>query len=215
MTSEDKIKVYSFKSNSSGGIVSLLLYAKKEFTLKKLEVEDWENKKAKFNYEPLPLIKINKTLYAHETPIILYLAKKYNLMGNSNEDEYEIISIIYSIIDLKEKILPAFLPETKEEYEAQQFKIDELLNDVLPFYLKIYEKHLGNKKYFLSDTNPCVLDIYITYFIYLIFKHPLRCLLLEPILKESAPNLYNMVNSLADNQMKDYFDNYFQVNSPL
>lgn len=214
MSSEEKIKVYSFQSNSSGGIVSVLLFANKKFTLKKLEVEEWEDKKAKFNYEPLPLLKVNKEYYSHETPIILYLGKKFDLMGETSEDEYEIINVLYAITDLKEKILPTFLPETKEEYEMQQSKIDELLDDILPFYLQIFEKHLGKKKYFLGD-KPSVLDVYMTYFVYLIFRHPLRINLLEPLLKQYAPNLDELVSRMTENEMKEYFEKYFQVNSPL
>lgn len=107
------VKVYTFESNSAGGILCVLIYAKAQFVIKKLDVEDWDLKKQKFDYEALPIIKINKVQYTHEIPIILYLGRKYNLLGDKNEDIYLITNLLYSIFDLKEKILPAFLPESK------------------------------------------------------------------------------------------------------
>ena len=49
----------------------------------------------------------------------------------------------------------------------------------------------------------------------LIFKHPLRIYLLDPILRENAPNLNNFVCSLAENEMKEYYSKYYSINSPL
>ena len=215
MTSKDEtIKIYTFESNSAGGIMAILLYVKANFKVKKLDVDEWDVKKNKFEYEALPIIKINKVQYTHEIPIILYLGKKYNLLGDDVENEYLCSNILYAINELKEKILPSFLPESKEEYENQQINIDELLEVTFPFYLKKIEKHLEGKQFFFGD-KISVLDIYVTFFIYLIFKHPLRANLLEPILRENAPNVDNLTNSLVQNELKDYFLNYFQINSPL
>ena len=53
------------------------------------------------------------------------------------------------------------------------------------------------------------------FFIFLIFKHPLRINLLGEILYKNAPNLDNLTNSLIQNELKEYFSSYFEVNSPL
>ena len=53
------------------------------------------------------------------------------------------------------------------------------------------------------------------FFIFLIFKHPLRVNLLGEILYKNAPNLDNLTNSLIQNDLKEYFSSYFEVNSPL
>ena len=94
------VKVYTFESNSAGGILCVLIYAKAQFVVKKLDVEDWDLKKQKFDYEALPIIKINKVQYTHEIPIILYLGRKYNLLGEKKEDIYTITNLLYSIFDL-------------------------------------------------------------------------------------------------------------------
>ena len=208
------VKVYTFESNSAGGIICVLIYAKAQFLIKKLDVEDWDLKKQKFDYEALPIIKINKVQYTHEIPIILYLGRKYNLLGESKEDVYLITNLLYSIFDLKEKILPAFLPESKEEYENQQINIDKLLYDSIPSFLKKFEAQLEGKDYFLGS-KISVIDLYMCFFIFLIFKHPLRINLLGEILIKNAPNLDNLTNSLIQNELKDYFSSYFEVNSPL
>ena len=208
------VKVYTFESNSAGGILCVLIYAKAQFIIKKLDVEDWDLKKQKFDYEALPIIKINKVQYTHEIPIILYLGRKYNLLGDSKEDIYSITNLLYSIFDLKEKILPAFLPESKEEYENQQINIDKLLYDSIPIFLKRFESQLEGKDYFLGS-KISVIDLYMCFFIFLIFKHPLRINLLGEILVKNAPNLDNLTNSLIQNELKDYFSSYFEVSSPL
>ena len=208
------VKVYTFESNSAGGILCVLIYAKAQFVVKKLDVEDWDLKKQKFDYEALPIIKINKVQYTHEIPIILYLGRKYNLLGEKKEDIYTITNLLYSIFDLKEKILPAFLPESKEEYENQQINIDKLLYESIPVFLKRFEAQLEGKTYFLGE-KISVIDLYMCFFIFLIFKHPLRINLLGEILYKNAPNLDNLTNSLIQNELKEYFSSYFEVNSPL
>ena len=208
------VKVYTFESNSAGGILCVLIYAKAQFVIKKLDVEDWDLKKQKFDYEALPIIKINKVQYTHEIPIILYLGRKYNLLGDKKEDIYIITNLLYSIFDLKEKILPAFLPESKEEYENQQINIDKLLYESMPVFLQIFDAQLEGKDYFLGN-KISVIDLYMCFFIFLIFKHPLRINLLGEILIKNAPNLDNLTNSLIQNELKEYFSSYFEVNSPL
>ena len=208
------VKVYTFESNSAGGILCVLIYAKAQFVIKKLDVEDWDLKKQKFDYEALPIMKINKVQYTHEIPIILYLGRKYNLLGEKKEDIYTITNLLYSIFDLKEKILPAFLPESKEEYENQQINIDKLLYETMPIFLQRFEAQLEGKDYFLGS-KISVIDLYICFFIFLIFKHPLRINLLGEILIKNAPNLDNLTNSLIQNELKEYFSSYFEVNSPL
>ena len=208
------VKVYTFESNSAGGILCVLIYAKAQFVIKKLDVEDWDLKKQKFDYEALPIIKINKVQYTHEIPIILYLGRKYNLLGDKKEDIYIITNLLYSIFDLKEKILPAFLPESKEEYENQQINIDKLLYESMPVFLQRFETLLEGKDYFLGK-KISVIDLYMCFFIFLIFKHPLRINLLGEILIKNAPNLDNLTNSLIQNELKEYFSSYFEVNSPL
>ena len=208
------VKVYTFESNSAGGVICVLIYAKAQFIIKKLDVEDWDLKKQKFDYEALPIIKINKVQYTHEIPIILYLGRKYNLLGETKEDIYTITNLLYSIFDLKEKILPSFLPESKEEYENQQINIDKLLYESIPAFLKRFESLLEGKDYFLGK-KISVIDLYMCFFIFLIFKHPLRINLLGEILIKYAPNLDNLTNSLIQNELKDYFSSYFEVNSPL
>ena len=208
------VKVYTFESNSAGGIICVLIYAKAQFIIKKLDVEDWDLKKQKFDYEALPIIKINKVQYTHEIPIILYLGRKYNLLGETKEDIYTITNLLYSIFDLKEKILPSFLPESKEEYENQQINIDKLLYESIPAFLKRFESLLEGKDYFLGK-KISVIDLYMCFSIFLIFNHPLRINLLGEILIKYAPNLDNLTNSLIQNELKDYFSSYFEVNSPL
>ena len=208
------VKVYTFESNSAGGILCVLIYAKAQFVVKKLDVEDWDLKKQKFDYEALPIIKINKIQYTHEIPIILYLGRKFNLLGDKKEDIYTITNLLYSIFDLKEKILPAFLPESKEEYENQQINIDKLLYESMPIFLQRFEAQLEGKDYFLGS-KISVIDLYMCFFIFLIFKHPLRINLLGDILYKNAPNLDNLTNSLIQNELKEYFSSYFEVNSPL
>ena len=213
--STDKIKLYTFESNRAGGIISVLLLAKAEFKVKKVTIDEWDEKKEKFHGQTLPILKMNGIQYCNELPTLLCLGRKFNLLGNTLEDEYLTINLLYAINDLQQSILPAFLPETETEYKEQQAKIDELINVKFPLYLKAFEKQIANKKYLLDDSKVNLIDVYLAYFINLIFKHPLRVYLLDPILRENAPNLNNFVTSMSENEMKEYYSNYYQINSPL
>jgi glutathione S-transferase len=209
-----KIKLYTFESNRAGGMIALLLHAKIPFKLKVINIEEWESKRHKFFGQTLPIIKIDGVQYSNELPTLLLIARKCNLLGSSIEDEYLITNLLYAINDLHLLILPTFLPESEEEYKQQNAKIDELINEKLPIYLKSFDKFLGNKKYFLGD-KPCFIDIYMCYFINLLFKHPLRINLMDQVLCENAPNLNNFVISLAENELKEYYSKYYLINSPL
>ena len=214
-SSTDKIKLYTFESNRAGGIISVLLLAKAEFKVKKVTIDEWDEKKEKFHGQTLPILKMNGIQYCNELPTLLYLGRKFNLLGNTLEEEYLTINLLYAINDLQQSILPAFLPETETEYKEQQAKIDELINVKFPMYLKAFEKQIANKKYLLDDSKVNLIDVYLAYFINLIFKHPLRVYLLDSILRENAPNLNNFVTSMSENEMKEYYSNYYQINSPL
>lgn len=215
MASISKIKIYTFESNRAGGLISILLHAKVDFKVKKISLEEWDAKKDKFHGQTLPIVKIDGVQYCNELPTLLYLGKKFDMLGSSVEDEYITSNLLYAINDLQQLLLPAFLPESESEYKEQQGKIDELINEKFPLYLKTFEKHLGSKKYYLSDEKVSMIDLYMAYFINLIFKHPLRIYLLDPILRENAPNLNNFVCSLAENEMKEYYSKYYSINSPL
>ena len=80
--------------------------------------------------------------------------------------------------------------------------------------MKKFEEQLEGKDFFLGN-KVSVIDLYMCYFVILIFKHPLRINLLGEILIKNAPNLDNLTNSLLQNELKDYFSSYFEVNSPL
>ena len=118
-SSTDKIKLYTFESNRAGGIISVLLLAKAEFKVKKVTIDEWDEKKEKVHGQTLPILKMNGIQYCNELPTLLYLGRKFNLLGNTLEDEYLTINLLYAINDLQQSILPAFLPETETEYKEQ------------------------------------------------------------------------------------------------
>ena len=121
-----KIKIYTFESNRAGGLISILIHAKVDFKLKKISLEEWDAKKEKFHGQTLPIVKIDGVQYCNELPTLLYLGKKFNMLGSSVDDEYITSNLLYAINDLQQLLLPAFLPESESEYKEQQGKIDEL-----------------------------------------------------------------------------------------
>ena len=87
MASTSKIKIYTFESNRAGGLISILLHAKVDFKVKKISLEEWDAKKDKFHGQTLPIVKIDGVQYCNELPTLLYLGKKFDMLGSSVEDE--------------------------------------------------------------------------------------------------------------------------------
>lgn len=152
--------------------------------------------------------KVRNTLKA--LAINLYLARQFKLYGKNAEDEYQIDSLLCTFDDLLPaicKIAFAFSEEEQKQVEANKKALIEKLN----LYYAVFEKRYianGTKKYFLGD-HFSLADIYLTVLmnnIYNIVKE--QC----PATKV-APNLVKLITRVKENELKNYFEKYFDKES--
>ena len=131
----------------------------------------------------------------------MYLAEKFDLMGKDPEENYPIVNLLMTLDDFYKAAIDFFL--CKDESKKPEFqKKDE---EKLKFFMGKFEKRyvdLGKHKYFLGDKFT-LADIYLT------------CFLLDSInvlkiqecpLKETAPNLGELVNRIKENELKEFFE---------
>lgn len=217
MDSNTKYKLYYFEANSKGAAIrAILTYTKADWEDIRVPFSEWPALKQKTEFGLLPVLEVNGQKMSQTIALESYLAKKFGLMGDTDEDEYDIMSLLGVRNDLLDKIYPAFKPMIPEQKANQEANIDELLNTVFPFILTQLEKRIVKSKDKYAQGDKFTLaDIIYTVTIYNIFKHPLRKDLLHPILLKNAPNLNNLVEMIRDNELKDYFDNVHLNDKPL
>ena len=175
-------------------------------------MEQWGSLKTSETYEfqQLPLLEHNGKKYTQSIAIDLYLARQFKLYGKHAEDEYQIDSLLCTFDDLFPticKIAFAFSEEEKKQVEANKKALIEKLN----LYYAVFEKRYianGTKKYFLGD-HFSLADIYLTVLMNNIHN----------IVKEQcpgtkvAPNLVKLITRVKENELKTYFEKYFDKES--
>ena len=213
MSHENNIKIYYFNFNGRVLITKGILYFMKiPFAYITFNDEEWSKEKisGKFEFQQLPAVEINNKIYVQSTAIEIYLARKYNLMGDNSEDEYKIVSFICSKNDLIDHMRPLVRPDL---YISDSESII-LINNILPMYFSQYEKTYKDSKgkYFISD-KVTLADIVITILIYYIFLlDEKRSLLLKPIVDKYSPNLLDFVVKFYKKEMLHFFDLHYNFN---
>ena len=175
-------------------------------------MDQWGSLKTSGTYEfqQLPLLEHKGKKYTQSIAIDLYLARQFKLYGKHAEDEYQIDSLLCTFDDLFPticKIAFAFSEEEKKQVEANKKTLIEKLN----LYYAVFEKRYianGTKKYFLGD-HFSLADIYLTVLMNNIHN----------IVKEQcpgtkvAPNLVKLITRVKENELKTYFEKYFDKES--
>jgi glutathione S-transferase len=210
---ENNIKIYYFNFNGRVLIAKGILYFMKlPFTYITFTEEEWSKEKisGKFEFQQLPAVEINNKIYVQSTAIEIYLARKFNLMGDNIEDEYKIVSFLCSKNDLIDHLRPLVRPDI---YITDSERTNLIVN-ILPKYFSQYEKTYKNSKgkYFISDT-VTLADIVITILIYYIFLiDEKRSLLLKHIIDKYSPNLLGFVVRFYKKEMLHFFDLHYNFN---
>lgn len=210
---ENIIKIYYFDYNGRALVSKAILhFLKIPFTFVSFSEQEWIKVKetGKFEFQQLPALEINNKLYVQSIAIEIYLARKFDLLGECIEDEYKIFSLLCSKNDLIDHLRPLVRPDLN----ITNFEKDHLINNVLPMYFHKYEKDLisSKGKYFISD-RITLADIVITILVYYVFilDHN-RSLLLKHIIEENAPKLLKYVVKFYEKEMFDFFENHYCFN---
>ena len=148
-----KYTLHYFGGNGRAVIArALLCYVKADWTNHMIKMEEWPKikKSGLCEFEQVPILEINNKKYSQSFAINLYLAKKFNLLGKNDEEEYQVINVLNATDDAKLPIMN--LRRCTEESKKPELKNAAL--EKLKFILgKLNERYIANGKgkYFLRD----------------------------------------------------------------
>ena len=207
----DKYILHYFKVNARGMLTKAILSSsKKEWTDDIIEFDKWKDlkKSGLCEFEQLPVLEHNNKKLCQSLAIDLYLLKQFNLYGKNDEEEYQINSLFCTFEDLFD--LPHKFVHLNDEKKKEEMKNQFI--EKYKLYLKKYEERyvaLGKGKYFLGD-HFSGADIYIgsalPYFCDIIGKD---------IVKENCPNLFELIERLKNNELKEFFEKYYFKDSSI
>ena len=208
MSSEDKYILYYFNVNARGCMArALLSYVKANWENKVLEYNDflknYKQKKEFCEYGQLPILEYKGKYYSQSMAIILFLAKKYNLMGDNENEEFEINNLLCSFED----IFPLIHDQNQDKKDAKYEKVRK--------YFKIYEdkylnhvKENNGKKYYFANDKFTLADIYFGALIYSMLNS-----LKEIDMEKEFPALKKLLDFYkSDNALKEFYEKYY-INS--
>ena len=208
MSSEDKYILYYFNVNARGCMArALLSYVKANWENKVLEYNDflknYKQKKEFCEYGQLPILEYKGKYYSQSMAIILFLAKKYNLMGDNEDEEFEINNLLCSFED----IFPLIHDQSQDKKDDKYKKIRK--------YFKIYEdkylnhvKENNGKKYYFANDKFTLADIYFGALIYSMLNS-----LKEIDMEKEFPELKKLLDFYkSDNALKEFYEKYY-INS--
>lgn len=198
-----KPTLYYFAGNAKAGIARAILSAANiDFEDKRFGFEEWGKIKQEkgFEYGQVPAYEENGKVLTQSFAIDTYLAEKNGFYGSNAEERYEINNLLFSYDDLFPKFRPAVLPKVDDE-EAKKF-----LEESAPKFLQAYEKKIPQGKDYVVGNKFSLADIYLSFVVNYIFRHPSRKDLYEPVLLKNAPNLAKHAEKIRNNELKNYFE---------
>ena len=208
MSSEDKYILYYFNVNARGCMArALLSYVKANWENKVLEYNDflqnYKQKKEFCEYGQLPILEYKGKYYSQSMAIILFLAKKYNLMGDNEDEEFEINNLLCSFED----IFPLIHDQNQDKKDAKYEKVRRYFKIYEDKYLKHVKENKGKKYYFANDKFT-LADIYFGALIYSMLNS-----LKEIDMEKEFPELKKLLDFYkSDNALKEFYEKYY-INS--
>ena len=183
---------------------ALLSHAKANWEDRYINFDEWKEKykpnKEFCEYGQLPILEYKGKFYAQSMAIELFLAKKFNFLGDNEDEEYEINNLLCSFED----VFPLIHNMTEQTKEKTYAKFRQ--------YLKVYEeKYLKNVKannrgkFFFAKGKFTLADAYFGALIYSIL-HRLN----EVNLEKEFPELKKLMDSYkGEDALKDFYDKYY------
>ena len=208
MSSDDKYTLYYFNVNARGCIArAILSYVKANWENKVIEYNDflqnYKQKKEFCEYGQLPILEYKGKYYSQSMAIVLFLAKKYNLMGDNEDEEFEINNLLCSFED----IFPLIHDQNKDKKDAKYEKVRRYFKIYEDKYLKHVKENKGKKYYFANDKFT-LADIYFGALIYSMLNS-----LKEIDMEKEFPELKKLLDFYkSDNALKEFYEKYY-INS--
>jgi glutathione S-transferase len=214
---ESKYKVLYWPGNGRAATMrAILTYSKANWEDKKIWGEEWETFKqtGTLKYKQLPSLEVDGKWLEKATAIDVFLAKRFNLLGDSDDDLIEIISLLQTREDLAFSLNSLLFPSEEEKTRKEEILANAkgtILPDMLVAWEKVYEAKHG--KYFLGDKFS-VADIYITCIVESVFNLPtFKALGFDELVAKHAPKLAAHIENIKNNELADYFKNIFLSNA--
>ena len=203
----NKFIFHYFKVNGRGTVARAILSSMKaDWTDHAFEREEWLSikKSGLFEFEQAPVLEYKGKKYAQSMAIDFYLARKFNLMGKDDEENYEIESLMCCMEDIFSAMFKfSHLPENEKD------KFDELRKVAIErykfFIKKIEERYIkhGKGKYFLGDRFT-LCDILVG------AQLPAFCdRFNEKVVPQVAPALEELIQRLKNEELKEFHEKYF------
>jgi glutathione S-transferase len=210
---ESNYKLHYFPGNMRGCLTrAILTYSGAKWEDNRVNWNDFLalQKEGAYEYGCLPVLEVDGKPLTQSFAIDIYLAKKFNLAGETDEDLYEILNLIGSREDIYTETRPLIFP-TDEQKTKQAEIVESLKTKVLPYYLKVWEKKYVTKggKFWLGE-KISLADLCIA----VIFESLTGLTTTKPhgfgeAIAQHAPKLHAHVENLKANELATYFKSVF------
>jgi glutathione S-transferase len=214
---DDTYKLYYFPENGRAALIrAILTYVSAKLEDIKITKEEWTTLKNTgiFVSGHLPILEINNENTLDQTIAIeLYLAKKYDLLGNNIEDDYKIHNLLCS----REDILKAFfsLVYFPGDNECERDEVvANIKKNIIPLYFKKWELMVAKKagKYLLGD-KVTLADLFIAVNVENILRNKTGKEYEFESIQVDFPSLVSYVTRLKHNELASFFKNYFNYDA--
>ena len=205
MSSEDKYVLYYFNVNARGCMArAILSYAKTNWEDKVIEyndfVKNYKYKKEFCEYGQLPILEYKGKYYSQSMAIVLFLGKKFNLLGANENEEYEINNLLCSFED----IFPLIHDRSEDKKDAKYEKVRRYFKLYEEKYLKHVNENKGKKYYFANDKFT-LADIYFGALIFSMLNS-----LKEINMEKEFPELKKLLDSYkTGDELKEFYEKYY------
>ncbi|XP_046392078.1 glutathione S-transferase-like [Ischnura elegans] len=126
----------------------LFAYARVDYKDVRIEKEQWMSVKPTTPFGKVPVLEVNGKKVGQSVAICRYLARKWNLVGNSDWDALQCDMLVDALGDLKQQVAQYRMeqdPIKKEE------KKQELIKNTIPYYLQKFEHVLKENDGYLVN----------------------------------------------------------------
>ncbi|KAI3383560.1 hypothetical protein SNEBB_005365 [Seison nebaliae] len=202
--SEIKLLYFNFRGRAE--VIRLMLHMSKvEFEDKRFtNFQEWQDNKEGIPEGNLPILQIDGKDLKNGMAVVKYLARKYNLYGETNEEKYKIDYITENIIDLYQtfavqnipKAVLFYGPEHEETKELIKGFVDATLNTWLP----MMDKELGEGDQYLVNNKMSFADL-------MFYEALVTLSILDPKILEKFSKLTKFQEFFASHEnLKDYLE---------
>ena len=202
--SEDKFILHYFKVNARGAIArALLSHAKANWEDHYITFDEWKGLKPNkefCEYGQLPILEYKGKYYAQSMAIELFIARKFNLLGENDDEEYEINNLLCSFEDF----FPLIHDMTEQTKEKTYNKFRQYLKVYEEKYLKNVKANNGGK-FFFAKGKFTLADAYLGSLILSLLNR-----LNEVNLEKEFPELKKLMDSYnGEDALKEYYEKYY------